>query len=119
MEATMKLSEQNSKPVIAGIGPLSMHEIEALQQQTPTWSFVEKEIARAFQFKDFREAMKFVNEVAAIANEQDHHPDIFISYNKVRVTLSTHKIGGLSLNDFIVAAKIDEMADRQRHEKAA
>jgi 4a-hydroxytetrahydrobiopterin dehydratase len=48
-----------------------------------------------------------VNNVASIANEQDHHPDIFISYNKVRLLLSTHKIEGLSLNDFIMAAKID------------
>lgn len=119
MEANMKLSEQNSKPITAGTAPLSMQVMEALLQQTPTWSLGEKEIVRAFQFKNFREAMTFVNEVAAIANEQDHHPDIFISYNKVRVTLSTHKIGGISLNDFIVAAKIDEMADRQRHEKAA
>jgi 4a-hydroxytetrahydrobiopterin dehydratase len=119
MEATMKLSEQNSKPVMAGTAPLSLKEVEALLLQTPAWSLGEKEIARDFRFKDFREAMKFVNDVAAIANEQDHHPDIFISYNKVRMTVSTHKIGGLSLNDFIVAAKIDELADRLRHEKAA
>ena len=57
--------------------------------------------------------------MAAIANEQDHHPDIFISYNKVRLTLSTHKIGGLSLNDFIVAAKIDLLAPQRQREKAA
>jgi 4a-hydroxytetrahydrobiopterin dehydratase len=68
---------------------------------------------------DFRQAMDFVNSVAAIANEQDHHPDVFISYNKVQFTLSTHKIGGLSLNDFIVAAKIDLAADQQRIGQAA
>lgn len=115
----MKLLEQNAKPVTAGAVPLSAKESEALLLQTPAWSLAEKEIVRDFRFKDFREAMQFVNEVAAIANEQDHHPDIFISYNKVRVTLSTHKINGLSLNDFIVAAKIDQMADRQRNERAA
>ncbi len=115
----MKLLEQNAKPVTAGTVPLSVKESEALLLQTPAWSLGAKEIARDFRFKDFREAIKFVNEVAAIANEQDHHPDIFIAYNKVRVTLSTHKISGLSLNDFIVAAKIDQMADLQRHEKAA
>jgi 4a-hydroxytetrahydrobiopterin dehydratase len=54
--------------------------------------------------------MNFVNSVAAIANEQDHHPDIVISYNKVQLTFSTHKIGGLSLNDFIVAARVDLLA---------
>jgi len=119
MEANMKLSEQNSKPITAETAPLSSKELDALLQQTPAWSLGDKEIARDFRFKDFREAMKFVNEVATIANEQDHHPDIFITYNKVRVAVSTHKIEGLSLNDFIVAAKIDVMADRKRHEKAA
>jgi len=115
----MKLEEQNSKPVTAGTAPLSSKEMEALLLQTKAWSLGNKEIARDFRFKDFREAMQFVNDVAAIANDQDHHPDIFISYNKVRVTLSTHKIGGLSLNDFIVAAKIDRMADRQHNVRAA
>jgi 4a-hydroxytetrahydrobiopterin dehydratase len=56
--------------------------------------------------------MDFVNNVASIANDQDHHPDIFISYNTVRLTLSTHKIGGISINDFIVAAKIDLLASQ-------
>ena len=115
----MKLVEQRAKPITAGSAPLSEKEVKTLLLETPSWSLVEKEIARDFRFKDFREAMKFVNEIAAIANEQDHHPDLFISYSKVRVTLSTHKINGLSLNDFIVAAKIDRVADRQRREKAA
>ncbi|HYA88915.1 MAG TPA: 4a-hydroxytetrahydrobiopterin dehydratase [Nitrospirota bacterium] len=115
----MKLPEQNTKSVTVAATPLSLKELEALLQQTPAWSLGEKEIVRDFRFKDFRDAMRFVNDVAAIANEQDHHPDIFISYNKVRVTLSTHKIGGLSLNDFVVAAKIDELADLQRPGKAA
>ena len=115
----MKLSEQNSKPVTAETAHLSSKELEALLQQAPAWSLGDKEIVRDFRFKDFREAMKFVNEVATIANEQDHHPDIFISYNKVRVAVSTHKIRGLSMNDFIVAAKIDELAGRKQDEKAA
>lgn len=64
---------------------------------------------REFRFKDFGKAMEFVNEVAEVAEEQDHHPDICVFYNKVNLTLSTHKIGGLSRNDFILAAKIDEL----------
>ena len=103
----MKLAEQACKPVRSGTAPLSREDAQALQLQVPTWSLSEKEIRREFRFKDFRQAMDFVNGVASIANDQDHHPDIFISYNNVRLTLSTHKIGGLSLNDFIVAAKID------------
>jgi 4a-hydroxytetrahydrobiopterin dehydratase len=62
-----------------------------------------------FRSKDFGETMQFVNRVAQVAQEEDHHPDIEISYNKVHLTLSTHSIGGLSRNDFIVAAKIERL----------
>jgi 4a-hydroxytetrahydrobiopterin dehydratase len=78
--------------------------------QIPAWSLGEKEIKKELRFKDFRDAMSSVNRIAAVANEQDHHPDICISYNVIQLTLSTHKIGGLSLNDFIMAAKIDLLA---------
>ncbi len=103
----MKLAEQACNPVQADTAPLSHKETEILIREIPQWSLSEKSIQRESRFKDFRQAMHFVNDVAAIANDQDHHPDIFISYNKVQLTLSTHKIGGLSLNDFIMAAKID------------
>ena len=115
----MKLSEQTAKPIIKSTPSLSRKEAEELLTQVPSWSLEDKEIKREFRFKDFRQAMEFVNRVAAIANEQDHHPDIAISYNKVRLSLSTHKIGGLSLNDFIVAARIDLLADREQIERAA
>jgi len=64
---------------------------------------------REFIFKDFAEAMKFVNKVAGIAEEENHHPDIKINYSRVELGLTTHAIGGLSENDFILAAKIDEI----------
>jgi len=115
----MKLTEQTCRPIKAGEPPLVRKEAEDLMQQIPTWSFGEKEIGKEFKFKDFREAMEFVNRVAAIANEQDHHPDISISYNRVKLVLSTHKIGGLSLNDFIVAARIDLLSDQEHIERAA
>jgi 4a-hydroxytetrahydrobiopterin dehydratase len=114
----MKLAEKTARPISKGTAPLPRNEAEELLRDIPQWSMGERTIAREFRFKDFRQAMEFVNSVAAIANEQDHHPDMFISYNKVQLTLSTHKIGGLSLNDFIVAAKIDA-ADQQRIERAA
>jgi 4a-hydroxytetrahydrobiopterin dehydratase len=66
-------------------------------------------ITREFRFISFVEAIAFVNNVAEIAQEQDHHPDIFISYRTVRLTFSTHRIGGLSQNDFIMAAKVDRL----------
>lgn len=75
------------------------------------WQMEEgKKIKKEFKFADFRGSMDFVNRLAAVAEEEGHHPAIFISYNKVRVTLTTHAIGGLSENDFIMAAKIDRLA---------
>ena len=106
----MKPVEMSCSPIKKGTPPLSRTEAESLMPQIAAWSLGEKEIKREFRFKDFREAMNFVNKVAGVAHEQDHHPDIFISYSLVRLTLSTHKIGGLSLNDFILAAKIDQLA---------
>jgi 4a-hydroxytetrahydrobiopterin dehydratase len=71
-----------------------------------------KSIRRRLRFKDFVEAMAFINEVAELAEEEGHHPDIFVSYNRVRIDLTTHAIGGLSENDFILAAKIEGLARR-------
>ena len=75
------------------------------------WTLIEngKKIEKLFTHADFKVAMVFVNKVADIAESEGHHPDIFISYNKVTITLWTHAVGGLSLNDFILAAKIDEI----------
>lgn len=115
----MKLAEQATKQITKGAAPLSRREAGDLMRDIPQWSLTETSITRDFHLKDFHEAMDFVNGVAVIANEADHHPDFFISYNKVRLTLSTHKIGGLSMNDFIVAAKIDLLDARQRNERAA
>ena len=115
----MKLAVQTAQPIAKGTDPLPRDKAEQLLQELPLWSMGERTISREFRLKDFRQAMAFVNSVAEIANEQDHHPDVFISYNKVQLTLTTHKIGGLSLNDFIVAAKIDLEADRQKIGHAA
>ncbi|HXN07494.1 MAG TPA: 4a-hydroxytetrahydrobiopterin dehydratase [Nitrospiria bacterium] len=112
----MKLSEQKCGQIKTGTPPLSRKEAEALLPQILTWSLANKELVREFKFKEFREAMNFVNLIAEIANEQDHHPDILISYNKVRVALSTHRIDGLSMNDFILAAKIDLKSNQQVRE---
>ena len=115
----MKLSMQTAKPVTKSTVPLSRQEVVLLLREIPDWSLGEQTIGREFHFKDFRSAMDFVDRVAQIANKQDHHPDIFISYNRVQITLSTHKIGGLTRNDFIVASKIDLLANQQRIGKAA
>lgn len=77
--------------------------------EIPGWILKENSIEQEFLFKDFRESMDFVNKVAEEANQEDHHPDIHIFYNKVRIELTTHKIKGLSKNDFILAAKISAL----------
>lgn len=69
-----------------------------------------KSISRGFEFSDFKEAVAFINRVARLAEKEGHHPNIFLhDWNEVRLTLSTHAIGGLSENDFILAAKIDRL----------
>ena len=116
----MKLIELRCIPIEPGTQPLSPDEAKPLFGQITGWSMNKNELRREFKLKDFRKAVDFVNEVAGIANAQDHHPDITISYNRVTLVLTTHKIKGLSINDFIVAARIDGMATRViSNEKAA
>ena len=84
-----------------------------LQQQVKDWRLLTinnvHTMEKRFKFKNFAEAMCFVNKIAAVAEEQGHHPDIKISWNKVTLQLTTHAIKGLSENDFTMAAKIDEL----------
>jgi 4a-hydroxytetrahydrobiopterin dehydratase len=103
----MKLSEENCKLPKTADAPLSPEEAKELGLETPLWTVRDKAMERDFNFKDFRHSMAFVNRVAELAELQNHHPDIYITYSKVKLLLSTHKIGGLSRNDFILAAKID------------
>ncbi|VAW50568.1 Pterin-4-alpha-carbinolamine dehydratase [hydrothermal vent metagenome] len=80
-----------------------------LQQLDPQWQLNEqdKNICLTFKFKNYYQTMAFVNVVAQIAHQQNHHPDLSVSYNQCIITYSTHSIGGLSVNDFICAAKIN------------
>lgn len=88
---------------------LGRPEIEELAGQVPEWHLEGEQLRREWRFQDFAEAMAFVNRVAGVAQELDHHPDIEISYDVVRLRLSTHKVGGLSRHDFILAARIDRL----------
>jgi len=105
------LTTSKCKPCEGGVAPMTRSEIETYRDHIPQWSVREdKYIDREFQFKDFVEALAFVNKVGDIAEAEGHHPDILIfSWNKVKITLWTHAIGGLSINDFIVAVKIDRI----------
>ena len=90
---------------------LKAQDIKEWLKKLPEWELDKKHIERTFEFDDFTQAMEFVNGVAEIAEEEDHHPDIDIRYNKVRVALSTHSEGGLTELDFEVAEKIDTLVD--------
>lgn len=105
------LNKKHCVPCEGGMPPLDHEYVQKYAAQVPEWNVSddEKKITREFAFKDFVEAMKFVNAVAAVAEAEAHHPDIYIFYNKVRFELSTHAMNGLSENDFILAAKIDEI----------
>ena len=103
----MKLSDENCRQPKTGDLPLLPEETKKLISDIPQWTLADKSIQREFSFKDFRQSMEFVNKVADLAEKQNHHPDIFIFYNRVKLVLSTHKVGRLSRNDFILAAKID------------
>lgn len=85
--------------------------IDQYRAQVLAWEVVDdKKIVRTFKYKDFAAALAFINAAGAIAEEQGHHPDLDLhGWNKVTVTLWTHAIGGLSVNDFIMAAKIDAL----------
>jgi len=109
----MDFAQKHCIPCEAGTPPLDASAVTERARQIPEWSVVEnKKLLREFKFKDFVEAMKFVNAVADVANAEGHHPDVYIFYNLVRLELSTHAIGGLSDNDFILAAKADEKFGR-------
>lgn len=90
---------------------LSNDDIKDWMKKLPEWDLEKKHIERTFEFDDFSQAIDFVNRVAEIAEENEHHPDLDIRYNSVRVKLSTHSEGGLTDLDFEVAEKIDTLRD--------
>lgn len=90
---------------------LTAQDIKAWLKKLPQWDNDKKHIERVFEFDDFNDAIEFVNGVAEIAEEEDHHPEIDIRYGKVTLRLSTHSEGGLTDLDFEVAEKIDTLVD--------
>ncbi len=107
----MDLTQKKCVACEGDVKPLNENEIKAFLGYLKTpWEVLDsKKIRKEFKFKDFKEAMVFVNNVADIAESEGHHPDISIFYNKVTIELWTHVIGGLFENDFIVAAKIEKL----------
>lgn len=103
------LAEKQCVPCRGGVQPLQGETIRQLAKELqPGWKVVdEHHLEKEYRFEDFRQALEFVNEVGELAELENHHPDILLSYGKVVLQLWTHKIHGLHENDFILAAKID------------
>jgi len=104
------LRERHCKPVRRGSSPLEPdNRQQLLTQLDQDWALAEdgRALRREFAFPDFHLTMAFVNAVAWIAHREDHHPDLQVGYNRVRIDYSTHAAGGLTENDFICAAHID------------
>src|SRR2546425_524670 len=108
-----ELVGKKCKPCEGGVPPVSRAEADRLIAGLPDWKLVgdRKSLRREWRVKDFMTAIDFFNRIAKVAEAEDHHPDLHLTgYRNVAVELSTHAIGGLSENDFIVAAKIDKIA---------
>ena len=107
----MDLADKKCVPCEVKIPPMQGDEIQKhLSYLSLEWKVADSiNIAHEFKCKNFKEAMRFVNDIAETAKQEGHHPDIFISYNKVKIELWTHFINGLSENDFILAAKIEKI----------
>lgn len=99
------------KPCEGGMPPLNKDEVSVyLSQINSDWSVEDNaKIKRKLKFKNFRDAIEFINKIAVLAEEEGHHPDFCVNYNKVFIELTTHAIKGLSQNDFIVAKKIENI----------
>lgn len=91
--------------------PLNNKEIAAYKLQLKSkWEIpISEKLKKVFQFKSFERAIAFIQEIAVLAEEEQHHPDICIHYDKVEIELTSHDVGGISLNDFIMAAKIEDL----------
>jgi len=105
------LAKKKCIPCEGNVPALSKEQAQGMMKELDDWSLIDEAhlLAKSFRFKDFKETMEFVNKIAAIAEEEGHHPDLTVTYGAVTVELMTHAIGGLSENDFILAAKIDEL----------
>ncbi len=109
--AAIDLAKSKCKPCEGGVSPLTPDEIARLLKQLKGWEHAGGVIHKTYAFKNYYQAMAFVNAAAWISHREDHHPDIVAGYNQCRVTYVTHAINGLSDNDFICAAKLDALFD--------
>ena len=105
----MDLTKKRCVPCEGGMPPMGKNDVNKLLKEVPSWTLKDGHLCRHFEFKNFVEAMKFLNKVADVAEKEGHHPDFCVHYRKVDFELWTHAVNGLSENDFILAAKIDKL----------
>lgn len=108
----MDFASKHCVPCEGGTPPLSHEKEEEFLKDIPGWQVIADgthRLRRQFKFKDFKDALSFVNKVGEIAEEEQHHPDIYFTWGKVQIDLFTHAVGGLSENDFILASKINKL----------
>lgn len=105
------LANQECVPCKGGVPPLAGDELRVLHAQLdPGWQLIdEHHLEKEYAFDDFREALDFTVKVGELAEQQDHHPDIFLAWGRVKITIWTHKINGLTQSDFVFAVKSDAL----------
>lgn len=104
------LADKTCVPCRGDVPPLRGKELAELERQLPDWEVVEEHhLRREFRFRNFGEALDFVNRVGELAEEQAHHPDIDFGWGRAAITIFTHKIDGLTESDFVLAAKVDRV----------
>ena len=105
-----RLCDLKCVPCRGGVPPLKGEDLTRLHDQLDRWDVIdEHHLSKTCKFPDFVKALAFVNRVGGLAEQQGHHPDIFLAWGRVRIEIWTHKIDGLTESDFILAAKIDAL----------
>jgi 4a-hydroxytetrahydrobiopterin dehydratase len=109
--SSSELTRKSCEPCRGGIEPMTADEAESYLAQVPGWELSGdgRRIKRCFSFGNFKGALDFVNEIGELAEAEGHHPEIHFGWGYCKVEIFTHKIGGLHQNDFILAAKINEL----------
>ena len=109
------LSDARCESIQIGTEPLDASRTATLLKLLPDWSLDGSSIVRTVRFKNYHKTIEFVNDVARVAHDQDHHPDMEVGYNRCVVKFSTHDVRGLSEKDFICAAGVERVVQRHRH----
>ena len=104
-----ELATRKCKPCEGNVAPYTAQQAKYMLKQVKGWTIDEGKLVKVYPFTNYYQTMAFVNALAWISHREDHHPDLKVGYNQCRVEYSTHAIGGLSENDFICAAKCDQL----------